>query len=61
MLKIVLNYYFYNLIKAKQLETNNIFIEEKNYKNLVIYFNRYVPSNLIKMLNLHYHESIRKS
>ena len=35
-------YYFYHLIKAKKLKTKNILIDEKNYKDLVIYFARYV-------------------
>ena len=38
----IYNYYFDNLVKAKKIETNNILIDEKNYKNLVIYFTRYV-------------------
>ena len=38
------NYYFDNLIKAKKLGTKNIKIDEKMYKNLVIYFTRYVHS-----------------
>ena len=33
-------YYFDNLIRAKKLETKNILIGEKNYKNLEIYFTR---------------------
>ena len=48
----VCNYYFDNLVKKQ--ETENILINEKNYKDLVIYF-RLVYSKLIKML-LHYHE-----
>ena len=50
----VCNYYFDNLVKAKKQETENILINEKNYKDLVIYF-RLVYSKLIKML-LHHHE-----
>ena len=50
----VCNCYFDNLAKAKKQETENILINEKNYKDLVIYF-RLVYSKLIKML-LHYHE-----
>ena len=34
----VYNCHFDNLIKAKKLETKNIFIVAKNYKDLVIYF-----------------------
>ena len=60
MLKIVHNYYFKNLIKAKTLETENILINNKNNIDLGIYFTRYVHSELMKALNLNYHELIRK-
>ena len=46
----VYNYYFDNLVKPKKLETKNILIDEKNYKDLTIYFTKYVHSNSIKML-----------
>ena len=36
----VYNYHFDNLVKAKKLETKNILIDEKNYKDLTIYFTR---------------------
>ena len=52
----VYDYYFDNLIKAKKLETKKILIDEKNLKDLVIYFTRYVHSKSIKMLSLHYLE-----
>ena len=52
----VYNYYFDNLVKAKMLETENILINEKNYKDLVIYFTTYYHSEFIKMLRLRYHE-----
>ena len=52
----VYNYYFDKLIKAKKLETKNILIDEKNYKDFVIYFTRYVYRKSIKILSLHYHE-----
>ena len=32
------SYYFYYLIKTKILETKNILIDKKNYKDFVIYF-----------------------
>ena len=52
---------FDNLVKAKKkLETENILIHEKNYKDLVIYFTRYVHSKLIKILSLYYHELMGK-
>ena len=39
------NYYFDHLIKTKNLETKNNLINEKNYKDLVIYFSRYEVEN----------------
>ena len=56
----VSKYHFDNLVEAKKLETSNIKINEKNYKDLVIYFTRYVHKKSIKMLSLHYHELIEK-
>ena len=47
-----------DLIKAKTLETKTILISEKNFKNLVICFIRYVDKKLIKILSLYYHELI---
>ena len=55
----VYNYDFDHLIKEKK-ETKNILIDERNYKNLVIYFTRCVYSKSIKMPNLYYHELIGK-
>ena len=52
----VCNYHFYNLVKAKILETKNILVNKKNYQDMTIYFTRYFHSKSIKMLNLHYHE-----
>ena len=54
------NYYCDNLIKEKPLESKDILIDEKNYKDLVIYFTRYVHSKSIKMLSLHYSELMTK-
>ena len=45
--------YFNNLIKAKKLKTENISIDEKSYKDMVIYFTTYVHTESIKMLSLH--------
>ena len=56
----VYNYYFYNLIKAKNIKTKNILISKENYKDLKIYFTRYVYKKLKKMWRLHYHELMRK-
>ena len=39
-------------------ETN--IIDEKNYKDLVIYFTRYAHNKSIKILILHYDELIEK-
>ena len=52
----IYNCYCDNLIKARKLETEKILIDEKNRKDMVIYFNRYVHSKSAKMLSLHYHE-----
>ena len=40
----------------KKLEIKNILIDEKNYKDFVIYFARYAYKKSKKMLHLHYHE-----
>ena len=45
----VYNYCFDNLVKVKILETKNIPINGKSYKDLVIYFTRYVHSKLINV------------
>ena len=37
----VYNYHFDNLVKPKKLESKNILIVEKNFKDLTIYFTRY--------------------
>ena len=54
------SYHFDNLVKAKKLETKKILIDEKNCKDLIIYFTRYVHSKSIKMFSLHYHELTEK-
>ena len=56
----VCNYYFNDLIKATKLETINILINEKNYKDLFIYFTRYDHQKSIKILSLYYHELVEK-
>ena len=49
------------MVKAKKkLETENVLIDEKNYKDLVICFTRYVHSKLIKILSMYYHELMGK-
>ena len=57
---IVYSYYFDNLIRANKIETENILIDVKNYKDLVAYFTRYVHQKLIKMLSLYYYDLIGK-
>ena len=47
--------------KLKKLETKSIFMDEKRYKYLTIYFTRYVHKKSIKVLSLHYHELKRKN
>ena len=56
----VYSYYFEHLVKAKELETKNILIDKKNYKDFGIYFARYFHKKWIKKLSLHYHELIGK-
>ena len=52
--------YLNNWFEAKKLKARSILIDEKIHKNLMIYFTRYVNSELIKILGLHYGESIEK-
>ena len=56
----VYNYYFDNLIKAKKIETKTILMDEKNYKDLVIYFIRHVHSKSKKKLSLHYYDLMER-
>ena len=56
----IYNYYFDYLIKAKKLETKNILFNEKNYKDLIIYFTRYDLGKSIRMLCQYYHELVGK-
>ena len=53
------NVYVYLLDKAEKSETKNSLIGEKNYRDLVIYFTKYVHNNAIEMLSLHYHDLMR--
>ena len=48
--------YFHNIIKPKKLETKNIFIYMKNYKDLVIYFTRCDGSKSVRILSLDYNK-----
>ena len=56
----VYDYYFDNLVKAKKLKSKNSLIDRKNYKDLTIYFNKYVYKKWIKTLNMHYYRLIWK-
>ena len=56
----VCDFYFNNSIEAKKIETRNILVNEKNFKDLVICFTRYVNNKSIKTLRLHYDELIGK-
>ena len=56
----VYNYHFDNLVKTKTLKTKNIFIDEKHYKDLVIYFTRYDRVKAVTMLNLYCHKLMGK-
>ena len=57
----VCDVYFNNSIEAKKIETRNILVNEKNFKDLVICFTRYVNNKSIKTLRLHYDELIGKT
>ena len=48
-------YYFGNLIKAKKLETKNVLINWKNYKDMTILLDMFKKKS-ITMLSLHDHE-----
>ena len=49
-----------NLIRRKNLETKNIVIYEKSYKDSVINSTRYGHGKTITMLNLYYHKVMGK-
>ena len=52
--------FFNNSIEAKNWETKNILIDEKNIKDLGIYFTRYVYNKSTQILRLLYQELIGK-
>ena len=54
------HYHYENLFKPKKLETKNIFIDKKSYKDLVIYFTGYHFDKSITMLNVYCDELIGK-
>ena len=54
-IKNKLHNYYDNLTKAEKFQTKNILIDEKNYKNLIIYLARYDHKKSTRMLSLYYH------
>ena len=42
------------------METKTFFTNKKNFKDLVIYFTIYAHNKSLKMLSLHYDESVGK-
>ena len=50
------NHYFDDLIKAKKIETKNILINAKYYKDLVIYFTTCNRGKSVRILRLYSHE-----
>ena len=60
--KINIKNKFYNYYNKsdKKLETKNILIDDKNYKDVTIYFTRYDHGKSIFILNLYYHELMEK-
>ena len=52
------NYQSDNLFKTRKPETKNTSIDQKNYKDLVIFFTTYVHSKSIIMLSLNYYKLI---
>ena len=54
------HYDYENLIEPKKLETRNILIDKKSYKDLEIYFTRYHPIKLVTRLNFCYDKLIGK-
>ena len=56
----VYKYHFDNLVKAKNLETKNVLINEKIYKDLTIYSTRNLCRVSIEMFGLHYYELMGK-
>ena len=51
--KVGTYYYFeWYILQVSNLDSNNINIDEKSYKNILIYYTVYVSSNSIKPLYL---------
>ena len=45
-------YFFDDIISIKNLEQNNIKTDEKSYKNISIYYNRYVTIKDLKFVKI---------
>ena len=45
-------YFFDDIISIKNLEQNNIKTDEKSYKNISIYYNRYVTIKGLKFVKI---------
>ena len=54
-IKNQVHYHYKNLIESK-----NVLINKKSYRNLVIYFTRYHSEKSVTILNLYYDELIGK-
>lgn len=52
--------YYDGLVKIATLKTKNIITDEKNYKDWVIYFVRYVLKKSIEMMTMYYRELVEK-
>ena len=52
--------YYDGLVNLATLKTKNIIIDEKNYKDWVIYFVRYVLKKSIEMMTMYYRELVEK-
>ena len=50
--KICMCYFFDDIISIKNLEQNNIKTDEKSYKNISIYYNRYVTIKDLKFVKI---------
>ena len=51
------HYLFDEIINIKNLDPNNIMIDEKPYKNILIYYIDYVASNSVKTFEPYYSET----
>ena len=47
-------------MEQKKLEPKTILIDERKYKNFVIYYTTYTHCKSMKIITLHYNELIRK-